>query len=288
MTSMKSDASHSLYLNKRPKPLDLSIELSHLAQLSVSTDKSSPTMFVCQSRQDHAIEARLTMPVLIDPVVDVPLIDERYLSSANWQMDLSFDKTPAAEELAMLIARALVDSHGGGIYARQAQAGIYPSPARLIVVNSTWPAWQHLSNAFRFDGATSEIIVPITDAVGVEKVIETCQAQGFVALMDAQGSSPKCSGSISNEVLQNPTDDSEPGYEPITLTKEVITLNCYLWETDLLTIVFSPPPIVAYKDAAEIINLMLALANLTQQSIAISTGSQIALLANQDGTIELK
>ncbi|MBK9619569.1 MAG: hypothetical protein IPO31_10370 [Candidatus Obscuribacter sp.] len=158
---MKSDVSHSLYLDKRPKPLDLFIELSHLAQLSVSTDKSSQTMFVCQSIQDNAIEARLTMPVSIDPIVDIPLIDERYLSSANWQMDLSFDKTPAAEELAMLIAQALVDSHGGGIYDRRTQAGIYPSPARHIRVNPTWPAWQYLSGAFRFDGATSEIIVPI-------------------------------------------------------------------------------------------------------------------------------
>ncbi len=134
--------------------------------------------------------------------------------------------------------------------------------------------------------------MPITDALGVQNVIETCQAQGFVALLDAQGSSPKCSGSISNEVIQNPADDSAPdseaSYEPITLTKEVITLNCYLWETDLLTIVFSPPPIVAYKDAAEIINLMLALANLTQQPIAISTGAEKLLQANHDGTLELK
>lgn len=288
MTSMKSDSSHSIYLDTRPKPLDLFIELSHLVQLSVSTDKSSPTMFVCQSRHDSAIEARLTQPVSIDPVVDVPLIVERYLSTANWQMDLSFDKTPAAEALAMLIARALVDSHGGGIYDRQTQAGIYPSPAGLTRVNPTWPAWQHLSSAFRFDGATSELIVPITESVGVQKVIATCHSQGFVATVDELESSPTSSGSTSNEVVQNHTNDSEPSYEPVTLTKEVITLNCYLWETDVLTIVFSPPPIVAYIDAAEIINLMLALANLTQQPIAISSGKEITLLANQDGTIELK
>ncbi|MBK9619570.1 MAG: hypothetical protein IPO31_10375 [Candidatus Obscuribacter sp.] len=82
--------------------------------------------------------------------------------------------------------------------------------------------------------------------------------------------------------------DSEPSYEPITLTKEVITLNCYLWETDLLTIVFSPPQIVCLQRRRR-----------DYQSDAGAGKSNAAInryfnwlrsntAENQNGTIELK